>query len=74
MSIEGFLLFLIIYSVLVKTLQDENNVELLKKLEFDDFNFGKALSTMTDPKNMLQKFLDSRFYDGDSSDDYLSYF
>ena len=58
----------------METLQDENNVESLKKLDFDGFNFGKALSTMTDPKNMVQNFLDTRFYDGDSSDDYLSYF
>ena len=58
----------IIFSVLFKALQD------LKQLDFNDFNFGQAPSTMTDSANIIQNLLDSRFYDDDNNGDYLSYF
>ena len=57
--------------MLIKTLLDPNNVELLKQLDFNDFNFGQKLP---DSDNIIQTLLDSRFYDNDENDDYLSYF
>ena len=60
--------------MLIKTLQDKNNVELFKQLNFKDFNFGQALSSMKDTDNIIQNLLDSRFYDNENNDDYLSYF
>ena len=59
------------FSVLIKTLLDPNNVELLKQFDFNDFNFGQKLP---DSDNIIQNLLDSRFYDNDEHDDYLSYF
>ena len=60
--------------MLIKTLQDKNNVELFKQLNFKDFNLGQALSSMKDTDNVIQNLLDSRFYDNENNDDYLSYF
>jgi len=61
--------------VLIKTITDPNNVELLKNSNFDN-NFGEALKTMLD-KNFIQEALKSskdNFYDSTNYDDYLSYF
>jgi len=60
--------------VLIKTLQDKNNAELLKQFDFNNFNFGQALSSMQDTDDIIQNLLDSRFYDNANNDDYLSYF
>ena len=59
--------------MLINTLLDPNNVELLKQLDFNDFNFGQKLP-ITDSDNIIQNLLDSTFYDDDENDDYLSYF
>ena len=60
-------------SVLLKTLQDPNSVELLKNSNLDN-NFGLAIRTMLDAQSVQDYLSNDDFYDATSYDEYLSYF